>query len=69
VTGMTYTTYDEISLEEVEKMRGLCEFYIKDIDYVSLAMEEINPKPKRNAEIIIIRDGRNKHNGKNAELF
>ena len=69
MTGMTYTTYDEISLEEVEKMRGLCEFYIKDIDYVSLAMEEINPKAKRNTEIIIIRDGRNKHNGKNTELF
>ena len=66
---MTFTTYNEISLEEVEKMRGLCEFYIKDIDHVSLDMEEIKLKSKRNTERIIIRDGRNKHNGKNAELF
>jgi hypothetical protein len=66
---MTFTTYNEISLEEVEKMRGLCEFYIKDIDHVSLKMEEISPKSKRNNEIVIIRDGRNKHNGKNTELF
>ena len=69
MTGMTFTTYNEISLEEVEKMRGLCEFYIKDIDHVSLDMEEIKLKSKRNTERIIIRDGRNKHNGKNAELF
>ena len=66
---MTSTTYNEISLEEVEKMRGLCEFYIQDIDHVSLEMEEIRPKSKRNTERIIIRDGRNKHNGKTTELF
>ena len=66
---MTFTTYNEISLEEVEKMRGLCEFSILDIDFLSLKMEETAPQTKRNTERIIIRDGRNKHSGKNTELF
>jgi hypothetical protein len=66
---MTFITSDNIGLEDFEKLRGVCEFSIDDIETPNIQMDYEPPKTKRITERIIIRDGRNRHSGKNTELF
>ena len=67
-----FTTFEEwgIGLEDVEKKRGLCDFSMKSLSTLTLVIDEIKPKLKKNNEIIIVRNGRAKHTtGKTTELF
>ena len=67
-----FTTFEEwgIGLEDVEKKRGLCDFSMESLSTLTLVIDEIKPKLKKNNEIIIVSNGREKHTtGKTTELF
>jgi hypothetical protein len=65
----TFNINDFVDFKSVEKTRGLIEFAVNDLEEINLNMEEIKLKLKKNNQQIIIRDGRNRNNGKTAKLF
>lgn len=55
---MTYTTFEDVDLEDIEKKKGLVSFTPSDYDAIKLEISEIKPVLKKQPVETIIIDGK-----------
>lgn len=56
--NMTYTTFEDVDLEDIEKKKGLVSFTPSDYDAIKLEISEIKPVLKKQPVETIIIDGK-----------